>query len=88
MFFSYCFKSDWPRDTLFFVLMTSSLVLFLACSYIFYQNQGFFSYEIVLIKKESNSFFDIVSGSTTMCFCDNNDVFSSCIAFSYIPDHI
>ena len=35
-----------------FVLMfcgTSSLALFLACSYFFCQNQGFYSYKIVLV---------------------------------------
>ena len=35
---------------------TASLALFLACSFFFFffQNQGFFSYKFVLIKKESN----------------------------------
>ena len=37
---------------------TATLALFLACSYIFSENQGFCFYKIVLIKKEySYDFF-------------------------------
>ena len=36
--------------------VTASPALFLAYSYFFYQNQGFCSYKIVLIKKECRWF--------------------------------
>ena len=49
MFCSYYFKNGWFRHFVFIFCATASLALFLN---FFCQNQGFYAYKIVLIKKE------------------------------------
>ena len=49
MFYSYYYKKGLPRHFVLIFCRTAGLVLALACSLIFCQNQGFCSYKIVLI---------------------------------------
>ena len=53
MFCPYYLRNGQPRHSFLMFCGTASLALYLACSYIFYQNQGFCSYKIALIKKEN-----------------------------------
>ena len=61
MFRFYYFKYGYPRRFVHMSPGTASLTLFLACSQIFCQNQGFCSYKIVLIKKKSLAQHDVFS---------------------------